>query len=219
MIVEETEFVSCEAVSASLARRVSHVLSKAVTENGLAVLAVSGGRTPTVFFEHLSQASITWNKVIVTLVDERQVPDTHPRSNAGLVKQHLLQAEAAKAHFVPLYQNEEMAAKLPPFAACIMGLGLDGHTASFFPGGDRLADAIDPGTDQSIVEMKAQGASEPRLTFTLPRLLAARFLALHFEGKDKKSVLDLAAGPGEIAALPIRAVLRSPTPLHVYWCP
>ncbi len=48
-----------------------------------ALLAVSGGTTPAAFLRTLSTKSIAWDKVTVTLVDERFVPATTPRSNAA----------------------------------------------------------------------------------------------------------------------------------------
>ena len=98
-------------------------------------------------------------------------------------------------------------------------MGEDGHTASFFPGADRLAEALDPTTPERIIELKAAGAGEPRLTFTLPVLLGASYLALHIEGAAKRAVLDKALEDGPAAAMPVRAVLRAEVPLVVYWCP
>ena len=74
---------------------------------GTGFLAVSGGTTPAHFFAELSKAAIDWNKVIVTLVDERLVPPASPRSNARLVADKLLQGPAAAAHFVPLYHGAD----------------------------------------------------------------------------------------------------------------
>ena len=39
------------------------------------------------------------------LVDERMVPASHERSNAKLVRENLLQNNAASAFFVPMYQG------------------------------------------------------------------------------------------------------------------
>ena len=50
---------------------------------GTGFLAVSGGTTPAHSLRALSTKPIAWDKVIVTLVDERFVPPTSPRSNAG----------------------------------------------------------------------------------------------------------------------------------------
>jgi 6-phosphogluconolactonase len=98
-------------------------------------------------------------------------------------------------------------------------MGNDGHTASFFPGGDHLAQALDLNTSDVIVEMNAPGAGEPRLTFTLPRLLEAKHLCLHIQGDDKMKVLEAALAGTNPAEMPVRAILHAPKPTTLYWCP
>ncbi len=218
MISERNNFVNRDELARGLANRIASKLSAAVTRNGCALLAVSGGTTPKLFFEHLSRADISWNKVTVTLVDERQVPEDSPRSNAKLVKETLLQDKAAVACFMPLYKTPN-AAKLAKFDAVVLGMGSDGHTASFFPGGDTLAEAINPDTSKSLVEISAPTSGEPRLTFTLPKLLQSGFLALHIEGAEKQAVLEKARSGDNIDAMPVRAVLQANVPLALYWCP
>jgi 6-phosphogluconolactonase len=218
MISRRIDFSNREALAIALAHRVAQALSAAITRQNHATLAVSGGTTPTLFFDHLSREEISWEKVTVTLVDERQVPEDSPRSNARLVRHHLINNNAAPATFEPLYRNPN-AAKLPPFDACILGMGTDGHTASFFPGGDTLANAIDPDTDKAIIDIFAPGSGEPRVTFTLPRIVSARFLALHIEGKEKAAVLEKARGGDDAMTMPIRAVLNAAAHLNIYWCP
>ena len=218
MIEAERVFAARGALAQGLASDVADELNRVIQAKGKAVLAVSGGTTPKLFFEKLSEMDVPWQRVTVTLVDERQVPDTSERSNAKLVRDHLLQNKAAAAQFVPLFENEG-AAKTPPFDVTVLGMGNDGHTASFFPGGDNLDEAIDPRAFAIIVPMNAPGAGEPRLTFTLPVLEASGRLALHIEGADKKKVLDKALTDGPEEDMPVRAILRSATPMTLYWCP
>ena len=218
MIEAEQIFDARDALADALANDVAAELRRAIAAKGRATLAVSGGSTPKLFFERLSQADLPWQRVMVTLVDERQVPETSERSNARLVRQHLLQNKAAAAQFVPLFENAE-AAKALRFDVAVLGMGSDGHTASFFPEADRLKEAIDSGTSQRLIAITAPGAGEPRLTFTLPVLEASGRLALHIEGDDKKHVLDKALADGPEEDMPVRAVLRSATPITLYWCP
>jgi 6-phosphogluconolactonase len=218
MIEAERVFTARTELAETLARDVADELRRAIAAKGRATLAVSGGTTPQLFFEKLSEADLPWHRVTVTLVDERQVPESSNRSNARLVREALLRNKAAAANFVPVFGNPE-AANAAPFDVAILGMGSDGHTASFFPGGDHLPEALDADTPKRIIEMNAPGAGEPRLTFTLPVLLAAGRLKLHIEGADKKAVLDKALGDGPEAAMPVRAILRSQTPVTLYWCP
>ena len=212
MIADERLFDSRESLAAALASDVASALAQCVNSNGKACLAVSGGATPRLFFEVLSRMDAPWDKISVTLVDERQVPETSPRSNARLVRENLLQDRAAQAEFKTISAETRID-------VAVLGMGADGHTASFFPGGDNLVKALDPGGQQPVTTMSAPGAGEPRLTFTLPALLEASLLCLHIEGQDKRGVLDKALGAGPVEAMPVRAFLRSPKPLTLYWCP
>lgn len=226
------EFKDGAALAEGLADRVAAVLADAVAARGKATIAVSGGSTPKAFFKALSARDIDWSKVTVTLVDERFVPADNPRSNHLLVSENLLQDKAKAANFLPLYRDAgsaEEAAKLVsenagalghPFDVAVLGMGTDGHTASFFPGGSKLAEAISAQTPRGVITMEAEGAGEPRLTFTFASLQDARLLVLHIEGQGKKDVLAAAESDGPEEDMPIRAILRrAQTPVDIYWAP
>jgi len=220
-----------DELALALADAVAENLNAGIAARGRAALAVSGGSTPARFFRALGQRNdIDWPRVTVTLVDERWVDESSDRSNARLVKANLLQGPAAAAAFVPLWQggaepdaagiaraNAAIAA-VPVLDAAILGMGNDGHTASFFPGGDTLAEALT--VEGPVLSIRAPGAGEPRVTLTLRRLLAAEALYLHIEGNEKAEVLDKALGVGDVADMPVRAVLRQERkPVTVFWCP
>lgn len=225
-------FENGAALAEGLADRVAAMLASAIAAKGQATLAVSGGSTPKAFFEALSSRDLDWGKVKITLVDERFVPEDNPRSNHLLVKTHLLKNTAAAASFVPLYQPEatiEQAAVAAtgivpgmnaPFDVAILGMGSDGHTASFFPGGDHLFAALDLGQPRRVMTMEAPGAGEARLTLSFSALHDAHLLVVHIEGAEKKSVLEKALSGSDEAEMPIRAVLeRAQTQPDIYWAP
>ncbi|MGN6683158.1 MAG: 6-phosphogluconolactonase [Devosia sp.] len=222
-------FSTKQQLADALAAVVASDLAAGIAARGAASLAVSGGTTPVMFFAALAQhADVDWGRVIVTLVDERWVDESSDRSNARLVRQHLLQGSAAAARFVPLYQGGDTPdaekagaaqADVPrPFDAVILGMGNDGHTASFFPGGDTLDEALT--ATGPVVAIRAPGAGEPRVTLTLSQLLEARALYLHIEGEGKLATLEQAEAEGPVEDMPVRAILReTQTPLTIYWCP
>lgn len=223
-------FADRHELAAALAGQVAARLTDAIAKRGSALLAVSGGTTPGKFFAALSAIPIAWDKVTVTLVDERFVPPSSPRSNAGLVAANLLQNRAAAARFVPLYHeaasiedaaasdSEALKTLAWPLDVVLLGMGGDGHTASFFPDAGNLDELLDPTSQRIVVPVHAQSAGEPRLTLSMARIIAAGFIALQIEGDDKRAAFDGAMGPGE--KKPIRKVLEaSPIPVEVFWAP
>jgi 6-phosphogluconolactonase len=225
-------FANGAALAEALAEKVARTLDEAIGARGSASLAVSGGSTPKAFFKALSTKPLDWSKVTVTLVDERFVPETNERSNHALVSNGLLQNEAAKARFIPLYhavadvEDAAFAAtvdarEIPhPFDVVVLGMGGDGHTASFFPGGNNLEAALDPTTPRSVITMEADGAGEPRLTFSFSALQDARLLVLHIEGEAKRPVIDKALAEGAASAMPIgRVIANAASDTEIYWAP
>src|SRR5271155_2624974 len=214
------EFADAEELALGLAEWTAERLRAGIAARGVALLVVSGGKSPARFFDRLSDVPLDWTRVAVTLADERRVADDSPRSNARLVRERLLRNRAAAASFTPLAdvrlpEDQELAAAsariahLPmPADVVILGMGDDGHTASWFPGAEGLAEAMDPAARQLVAPIVAPDAPEPRLTLTGRVILRARAIALEIQGEAKLATFAAALAPGPEEAMPVRAVLR-----------
>lgn len=212
---------------------VAERLEAATAARPRASLVVSGGRTPEPLHAALSAQPLAWERVAVTLADERWVPPGHPDSNEAMVRRTLLQGPAAAATLTGLYDADHAAPEpaleavharlsaLPrPWDVVLLGMGADGHTASLFPDGDRLDDALSGRSGLLCEAMHAPSVPQPRITLTLPALLDATAIALLVTGEQKLRVLEDALMPGPVEALPIRAVLhRARNPVAIFWAP
>lgn len=230
--VEFLEFPSAGMLVAALATRISDLLREGIHRRGQASLAVSGGSTPIPLFVRLAETDLQWDKVTVSLVDERWVEPEAPDSNENLVRTWLLRYKAAAARFIPMKTREATAVQgeeacailqrtipLPP-DCLILGMGNDGHTASLFPGAKNLDAAVDLHSGKICMAMQPPAASHERMTMTLPAILASRQLFLLLQGEDKKKTLALAQEEGDAREMPVRFILRQvTTPLAVYWSP
>ncbi|RUR32937.1 6-phosphogluconolactonase [Vreelandella andesensis] len=216
-----------QALAEQLAEAVFQALVDDLSRQERALLVVSGGSTPVPFFKALATKSLPWERIDITLADERWVDEQSNDSNARLVRENLLQGAAANANFVPLTSDastpeegvEEVAkrtASLPwPASVVILGMGGDGHTASLFP--DSLELGLALSTDEPLVAVRTPSQPQPRITFSAGRLHQAHRHILHITGDDKRSVLANAMQGDDVLKLPIRAFLSCP--LAIYWAP
>ena len=170
---------------------IADALREAIDARGQATLMLSGGSSPKPVYRRLSGLDIDWSKVRVGLVDERLDPRG---SNAELVRRTLLQGAAAEAAFFPMtVESDEAYRELLPADMCVMGMGTDGHTASWFPDSPDLARATDPGTTDTVIRVDATGCGAnsgypARATLTLPAVLASRHILLLIPGAEKREV-------------------------------
>ncbi len=216
------------ALMTGLAGLIADQLREALNAKGKASLAVPGGTTPALFLSALSIADLDWSKVAVMLTDERFVPETSDRSNTRLLRETLLKNNAAKANLIPFYTSADQPedvldqlsatiAKSLPLDVAVLGMGDDMHTASIFPGADRLTEALDPASTAILLPMRAPSAPEPRLTLTAPVLRAANHLHLLITGTAKKAALEKAMSTPDTKDAPVRILFDAIHPLHIHY--
>ncbi|MCX7299959.1 MAG: 6-phosphogluconolactonase [Rhodobacterales bacterium] len=210
------EYADAEMMMMDLANRLAGELRQALTGGGRASLAVPGGTTPGPVFDSLCAVDMDWGRVDVMLTDERWVPEESERSNTRLLRQRLLVNHAARASYVPLYASADapeerldglsqtVAATLP-LSVVLLGMGADMHTASIFPGADRLAEALHG--DAVLVAMRAPGAPEPRITLSAKVLRGAISRHIVITGAAKRKAIEAARHLSPEEA-PVAAVLK-----------
>ena len=215
----------------ALAEDVAAQLRRAIEARGHALIAVSGGSSPKPLFARLSREVLAWERVTVAQVDERWLPVTHADSNARLIREHLLQGPAAAARFEPMKNEAEdphaglaacesrLRGLALPFDLVLLGMGDDGHTASWFPHAPELAEALRADGPLCVATRAPSPpqAPYPRMSLTLAGVSAARRRVLLLQGHGKLEVLRQAQQAGPVEAMPIRALLRHASRAPEIW--
>jgi 6-phosphogluconolactonase len=227
MTAQMITYQNRENQATELARIVAADLKAALEAKGKATLAVPGGTTPGPFLTALSNEDLDWANVTVMLTDERFVPETSDRSNTRLIRETLLQNKAAAATFVPFYKEAYLpehvldqligeVERALPLDVCVLGMGDDMHTASLFPGADRLDEALEVSAE-ALYPMRAPGAPETRMTLSAPVLRDAPEIHILINGEGKRVALNRAQQEGPWSEAPVRAVLSAPGRVMIHY--
>src|SRR3981081_837126 len=83
-------YPDADAAAHACSLHVLALLDSALSGEGDATFAISGGSTPKLLFAHLAKAGFDWTKVHIFWVDERAVPPTDPQSNYKLAEETLI---------------------------------------------------------------------------------------------------------------------------------
>lgn len=217
------EYPDRDLLMMGLADQLASDLRMALQTGGQVTFSVPGGTTPGPVFDILSSLPLDWDRVTVLLNDERWVPESSDRSNARLLRQRLLRGRAEAAQFLPFYaaadQPEDVLSQISavlephlPISVLLLGMGADMHTASLFPGADRLGEALAPDAP-ALMALRSEAAGEPRITLTGRVLSAAMSTHILITGDEKRAALDRAKGLAAQDA-PVQVVLGTAT---VHW--
>jgi 6-phosphogluconolactonase len=191
-----------------LTKLISDKLKLAIAKKGNATFVVSGGNSPLKLFDNLSKIDLPWNKVQITLVDDRLVDKNHIHSNQKLITDHLLKNKAKLANFIPL-SEEIIKSKIivTPFDINLLGMGEDGHFASLFPDMIKNFNLFDLSADPNILTITSHGDPFlPRITMNLSLILKSEFIVLLVKGAIKQKIIDQAKNDN---SLPIHYLLKS----------
>lgn len=168
-------------------------------------VALSGGSTPSIFFQEVVKLkpAINWENVLFFWVDERCVPPDHPESNFGVAYREFLlplgipqssyyrilgendPEEEAKRYSNLILDSVSPEMTFPVFHWVFLGMGTDGHTASIFPNQINLWNketlctvGIHPETGQK------------RISFTGHLINAATRVLFLVTGEEKQPVVE-----------------------------
>ena len=227
-------YPSTDAMQQALADVIEHHIRLNLAKKGSAFLSLAGGSALAIY-RKLSQADLDWSQVSIVPTDERWVSASHPACNLAALKSCFAARNLIQwVPLVPEWQDPEnapkpsahiaikaMAAKPMPFDVVLLGMGLDAHTASLFPGTSQLSAALAPDGITSAVAIRPtplpKEAPFARISLTASRLLHSDTIFLAITGAAKREVLDRALLRDD-EALPISRFLHAANAnVEIYW--
>jgi 6-phosphogluconolactonase len=226
--VEYRVLDGADALSRAAAEHFLERAQAAVSANGVARIAISGGNTPKRTFELLANpaekflAAMPWAKIEVYWVDERMVPPDDKDSNYRMTREALLDKvpvkpaqifriegelapEQAAARYESAIRNHLRleGAQGPRFDVLALGMGDDGHTASLFPHTDAINEMIRIAVANHVPQQKDSW----RVTLTWPVINEASDVFFLIAGKDKaQPVHDVLLGKYDPETLPSQLI-------------
>ncbi|HEX4004121.1 MAG TPA: 6-phosphogluconolactonase [Candidatus Acidoferrales bacterium] len=217
MKMETRVFPDIDALSRGALEELLHVMQDAIKQRGKFAIALSGGHTPAKLYALWAQAEkhgvkTPWDRVHLFWGDERYVPQDDPLSNYRMTRETLIEHVAIPApnvHAVPtqLRTPEEAAeaydAELraffrgaaPAFDLQLLGLGVEGHTASLFPDSPALEEK-----QRWFLAIEAPAKPSRRLTLTPVVLNQGRNTVFLVAGADKREILAALRGEPDTGA-------------------
>ncbi len=226
-------FDSVTAMQIACAQAIEHQIRLGLAERGYAFLSLAGGSALNIY-HLLAKAELDWRQVSIVPTDERWIAATDPACNLTQLKNCFAAHPGVQWHaLVPAQLDsakpsahtaiKALAAMPMAFDAVLLGMGLDAHTASLFPGSAHLTEALElDGITNAIAITPAvlpTQAPYPRITLTASRLTRAKAVLLAISGAAKRDVLAQALR-ADSETLPISRFLhRSHAQTQIYWSP
>jgi len=215
-------FSARDEMVTSAVTQIAEAVKTAVAQRGTASLMLSGGSSPRPVYERLSEMDLPWDKVTIGLVDDRWIERGQAGSNETFLDETLLKGKAQSAKFIGLKTKDanpaagieaseaQLSAIPQPFDVCVMGMGLDGHTASWFPNSNGLKESLDPKNANTVIAIDARGCPvagdhPDRITLTLSAVMASKQIILMIPGAGKADVFKASADKSVYDA-PVKAL-------------
>jgi len=206
-------FETRDAASVAAAEFIASVTQSSLGHASEVIIALSGGTSPRQSLTHLGEMDLPWDRVWVTLTDERQVPRDHEASNYRLLSDTLFLGGANRDRFLALEDGNFQARSNLPLIP-LLGMGEDGHFASIFPDASELDTLLDAEGESWVKPVSTSASPFPRVTLTMKSLSRCVRAGLLVFGDAKKAILE---NPGNF---PVGALIgQLGSRLKVFWSP
>ena len=179
-----------QAAAIEAASWVARQLRNAVSRRGTATVAFSGGSTPALMLAELALLQAPWSATEVFQVDERVAADGDPDRNSTLLDILRRLPIPPTIHLMPVLDRDldsasrQYEALLPERLDVVhLGLGDDGHTASW-PPGDPVIDA------GGSVAVSGEYKGRVRMTLTVHAVNSARRRMVLATGSSKAGIIE-----------------------------
>ncbi|MEN3973009.1 6-phosphogluconolactonase [Sphingomicrobium sp. XHP0235] len=226
------EYDDRDEMAAAVAGDISFIIESALDARGESLVAFPGGSTPQPVFEKLAQKDLPWKRVTIIPGDDRLVPVDSDLSNIRSIAQAMI-STGARIYPIAAENDDYVMAgqaadarlkslKWPPDVVWL-GMGLDGHTASLFPGPDLEAAMDAPKTKLAMgirPDPMPPEAPVDRVSLTRAAILQARAITVSITGQEKRELLEAGLEDGQSSKLPIvRVLAESELPVDIHWAP
>lgn len=227
MKMETRVFPDIDALSRGALEELLRVMQDAIKQRGRFAITLSGGHTPAKLYTLWAHAEnygveTPWDRVHLFWGDERYVPQDDPLNNYRMTRETLIEhvaIPAANVHPVPTnlptpekvaeaYETELrrfFGGNAPAFDLQLLGLGVEGHTASIFPDSPALEEK-----QRWVMAVEAPAKPARRLTMTPVVLNEARNTFFLVAGADKRRILAALRSEPESKASQYPAALIRP---------
>ncbi|MGC1508422.1 6-phosphogluconolactonase [Ketobacter sp.] len=206
------------------AKSLASIIVASVKNRGHCYCALSGGSSPKPMLSALAQENLPWNDVSFLLVDERWSNEAS-QQNISMITEFVTQTGKQNIDVFSLLLETEFESNL---AACeqlaqslpqqldliVLGMGLDGHTASLFPDAEEYQSAMT--SSQRYVSVTPPEAPHRRISMSFDWISRARHVALYIPGKDKLSCFETILNQSESISPIKELVLQAPEKLTVF---
>jgi 6-phosphogluconolactonase len=199
-------FPDLDALSRAALEEMLRAMQDAIRQRGRFAIALAGGRTPTKLYTLWAHAEnygvrTPWDRVHLFWSDERYVPHDDPASNYRMARETLIDhvsIPAGNVHAMPTDSPEPakaadayeielrsfFGAGAPAFDLQLLGLGVEGHTASLFPGSPALEEK-----ERWVAAVEVAAKLPRRLTLTPMVFNQGRNTFFLVSGADKRDIL------------------------------